>query len=157
MKIAEQIDQIFPGCFTILILDNEVTLDSFITDPPLKWARLINENRQYLIPKNYPTSMTKAESDREEMNWDRVDLNVLRASLSELDSSVDLVAIGNNASQGLPLAEALPTTMRADNAAIIYGTLIARTTDISGHRISNLLYPRRIVKNRIVGSPKIRP
>ncbi len=43
-------------------------------------------------------------------------------ALSELDSSVDLVAIGNNASQGLPLAEALPTTMRADNAAIIYGT-----------------------------------
>ena len=33
------------GCFTILILDNEVTLDAFITDPPLKWARLINENR----------------------------------------------------------------------------------------------------------------
>ena len=122
MKIAEQIDQLFPGCFTILILDNEVTLDAFITDPPLKWARLINENGQYFIPQNYPTSMTKAESDREEMDWDKVDLNVLRASLSELDSSVDLVAIGNNASQGLPLAEALPTTMRADNAAIIYGT-----------------------------------
>ena len=122
MKIAEQIDQIFPGCFTILILDNEVTLDSFITDPPLKWARLINENRQYLIPKNYPTSMTKAESDREEMNWDKVNLSVLRKALYELDASVDMVAIGNNASQGLPLAEALPTTMRAANAAIIYGT-----------------------------------
>ena len=122
MKIAEQIDRLFPGCFTILILDNEVTLDSFITDPPLKWARLINENGSYAIPENYPTSMTKAESDREEMDWDKVDLNVLRSALSELDNSVDLVAIGNNASQGLTLAEALPSTMRADNAAIIYGT-----------------------------------
>jgi hypothetical protein len=39
-----------------------------------------------------------------------------------LDDSVDLVAVGNNASQGLPLAEALPAEMRKDNAAIIYGT-----------------------------------
>jgi hypothetical protein len=124
MKIAEQIDRLFPGCFTILILDNEVTLDSFVTDPPLKWARLINKDGYYTIPENYPTSMTKAESDREEMDWDKVDLNVLRTTLGELDSSIDVVAIGNNASQGLPLAEALPTTMRADNAAIIYGTTL---------------------------------
>ena len=154
MKIAEQIDQIFPGCFTILILDNEVTLDSFITDPPLKWARLINENRQYLIPKNYPTSMTKAESDREEMNWDRVDLNVLRASLSELDSSVDLVAIGNNASQGLPLAEALPTTMRADNAAIIYGTSLPEQPIYQAIGYQTFCTPRRIVKNPHRRQPK---
>ena len=124
MKIAEQIDRLFPGCFTILILDNEVTLDSFVTDPPLKWARLINKDGNYTIPENYPTSMTKAESDREEMDWDKVDLNVLRTTLGELDSSIDVVAIGNNASQGLPLAEALPMTMRADNAAIIYGTTL---------------------------------
>ena len=121
MKIAEQINRLFPGYFTILILDNEVTLDAFITDPPLKWARLVNQNGQYTIPKIYPTSMTKDESDREEMNWDRVDLAVLRTNLKELDHSVDLVAIGNNASQGLPLAEALPPTIRSDNAAVIYG------------------------------------
>ena len=121
MKIAEQIIRLFPGCFTILILDNEVTLDAFITDPPLKWARLVNQNGQYTIPKIYPTSMTKDESDREEMNWDRVDLAVLRTNLRELDHSVDLVAIGNNASQGLPLAEDVPPTIRSDNAAVIYG------------------------------------
>ena len=121
MKIADQINRLFPGCFTILILDNEVTLDAFITDPPCKWARLVNQNGQYTIPKIYPTSMTKAESDREEMNWDRVDLAVLRTGLKELDHSVDLVAIGNNASQGLPLAEGLPPTIRSDNAAVIYG------------------------------------
>jgi hypothetical protein len=122
MKIAEQIDRLFPGYFTVLILDNEVTLDAFVIEPPLNWARLINENGHYSIPQIYPTSMTKAESDREEMDWDKVDLNVLQTSLSELDGSVDLVAIGNNASQGVPLAEALPSTMRADNAVIIYGT-----------------------------------
>ena len=121
MKIADEINRLFPGYFTILILDNEVTLDAFITEPPLKWARLVNQNGQYTIPKNYPTSMTKDESDREEMNWDRVDLVVLRTNLKELDHSVDLVAIGNNASQGLPLAEDLPPTIRSDNAAVIYG------------------------------------
>ena len=124
MKIADQINRLFPGCFTVLILDNEVTLDAFITDPPLKWARLVNQNGQYTIPKIYPTSMTKDESDREEMNWDRVDLAVLRTNLKELDHSVDLVAIGNNASQGLPLAEDLPPTIRSDNAAVIYGTTL---------------------------------
>jgi hypothetical protein len=122
MKIADQINRLFPGCFTILILDNEVTLDSFITDPPFKWARLVNKNGQYTIPRIYPTSMTKDESDREEMNWDRVDLALLRANLEELDHSLDLVAIGNNASQGLPLADALPPAIRSDNAAVIYGT-----------------------------------
>ena len=124
MKIADQINRLFPGYFTILILDNEVTLDAFITEPPLKRARLVNQNGQYTIPKNYPTSMTKYESDREEMNWDRVDLAVLRTNLRELDHSVDLVAIGNNASQGLPLAEDLPPTIRSDNAAVIYGTTL---------------------------------
>lgn len=122
MKIAEQLDLIFPGCFTVLILDNEVTLDAFIADPPLKWARLENHDGQYKIPENYPTLMTKPESDREEMNWDKVDLNVLQRSINELNTSVDLVAIGNNASQGLPLAQALPASMRANHAAIIYGT-----------------------------------
>ena len=78
-------------------------------------------------------------------------------SLSELDSSVDLVAIGNNASQGLPLAEALPHDHESRQRRDYLRDLIARTTDIPGHRISNLLYPRRIVKNRIVRSPKIRP
>ncbi len=119
MKISDQIHRLFPGYFTILILDNEVTLDAFITDPPLKWARLINEDGQYTIPEIYPTVMTKEESDREEMNWDRVDLGLLRTNLEELDHSLDLVVIGNNASQGLPLADSLPPTFRSDHAAVI--------------------------------------
>ena len=132
MKIADQINRLFPGCFTVLILDNEVTLDAFITDPPFKWSRLINQDGQYTIPNIYPTSMTKYESDREEMNWDRVDLGLLRTSLEELDHSVDLVAIGNNASQGLPLATALPPTIRSDNAAVIYGTSLPEQSIYEG-------------------------
>ncbi|MEC9078114.1 MAG: hypothetical protein VX696_03950, partial [Pseudomonadota bacterium] len=97
-------------------------LDAFITSPPLRWARLINQNGQYVIPEIYPTVMTKKESDREEMNWDRVDIGVLRTNLSELDPIVDLVAIGNNASQGIPLAESLPPALRSEKAAVIYGT-----------------------------------
>jgi len=65
--------------------------------------------------------MTKEESDRERMNWDKVDLDFLRTNLEELDYSVDLVAIGNNASQGLPLADSLPLAIRSDSATVIYG------------------------------------
>ncbi|MBB44061.1 MAG: hypothetical protein CMM44_09895 [Rhodospirillaceae bacterium] len=132
MKISDQISRLFPGCFKVLILDNEVTLDAFITEPPLRWARLINQDGQYTIPDIYPTVMTKKESDREEMNWDRVDLGLLRTNLEDLNHSVDLVAIGNNASQGLPLANSLPPTIRSDNAAVIYGTSLPEQSIYQG-------------------------
>ena len=132
MKISDQITQLFPECFTVLILDNEVTLDAFVTEPPLKWARLINEDGQYKIPDVYPTGMTKEESDREEMNWDKVNIDLLRTTLKELDRSVDLVAIGNNASQGLPLAESIPPKIRSDNAAVIYGTSLLEQSIYQG-------------------------
>lgn len=122
MSISDQIRHLYPECYTVLVLDNEVTLDAFITEPPLKWARLINIDGIYTIPNEYPTTLTKAESDREELNWDKVDLDILRKALTGIDDTIDLIAIGNNASQGLPLAEALPPSMRAENAAIIYGT-----------------------------------
>ncbi len=132
MKISDQISRLFPGCFKVLILDNEVTLDAFITEPPLRWARLINQDGQYTIPDIYPTVMNKKESDREEMNWDRVDLGLLRTNLEDLNHSVDLVAIGNNASQGLPLANSLPPTIRSDNAAVIYGTSLPEQSIYQG-------------------------
>lgn len=132
MKISDQISRLFPGCFKVLILDNEVTLDAFITEPPLRWARLINKDGQYTIPDIYPTVMNKKESDREEMNWDRVDLGLLRTNLEDLNHSVDLVAIGNNASQGLPLANSLPPTIRSDNAAVIYGTSLPEQSIYQG-------------------------
>ncbi len=122
MTIADEIIRELDNCFTILILDNEVTLDAFIAEPPLKWVRLINVDGSYKIPDSYPTSLTKSESDREELNWDKVDLELLRRHLNDLNPQIDLVAIGNNAAQGLPLAEALPASMRAENGVIIYGS-----------------------------------
>ena len=41
-------------------------------------------------------------------------------ALAELDGGVDYVLFGNNAGQGLPLAQSLRQNMIADHAAIIY-------------------------------------
>ena len=122
MSISSEIKQKLDQCFTVLILDNEVTLDAFIAQPALKWLRFINLSGAYTIPHQYPTRLTKQESDREEMNWDKVDLTHLQAEIAALDTSIDLVAIGNNASQGLALAKALTPKLRKTNAAIIYGS-----------------------------------
>ncbi|MFP6732211.1 MAG: hypothetical protein VB959_00025, partial [Rhodospirillales bacterium] len=58
----------FDGYFRILILDNEVTVDTFVTDPPLPWARLTVRDGVYRIGEGYPTPLTAAEADREELN-----------------------------------------------------------------------------------------
>jgi hypothetical protein len=121
MTIAVQLATYFPDHFRILILDNEVTLDAFIIEPPLPWVRLIASDGAYRVTGEYPTTLTKAESDREEMNWDRVSNAAICEGLRELDASVDMVAFGNNAGQGLPLANALPQSLRAEHGAVIYG------------------------------------
>jgi hypothetical protein len=61
-----------------------------------------------------------AEADREEMNWDEVSNITICEDLLELTDSVDLIAFGNNAAQGFPLANALPASLR-DRGVIIYG------------------------------------
>ncbi len=112
----------FDGHFTVLILDNEVTVDAFVTDPPLRWARLVASDGVYRIGKGYPTLLTAAEADREELNWDRVSEAAICRALSGLDETVDLVAFGNNAGQGLPLAESLPPPLRATCGFVVYGS-----------------------------------
>ena len=62
----------FERHFRVLILDNEVTVDAFVTDPPLPWARLMARDGAYRIGDGYPTRLTAAEAAREELNWDRV-------------------------------------------------------------------------------------
>jgi len=108
--------------FTVIILDNEVTLDAFVKTPPLIWTRLIRTEFGYIASEKYPTLLTKEESDREEINWDKVDLDRIQLEIGELDIFDGLIAIGNNAAQGLPLAKALPTSLRENNSIIIYGT-----------------------------------
>ena len=61
----------------------------------------------------YPSALTAAEADREELNWDRVFEADLIAALQRLDDKIDLVAVGYNAGQGLPLALAVPAPRRS--------------------------------------------
>ena len=98
-----------------------MTVDAFVTDPPLPWARLTAKDGAYRVGDAYPRLLTASEADREELNWDRVSTAAIRKALSRLDESVDLVAFGNNAGQGLPLAEALPAPLRAARGIVAYG------------------------------------
>ncbi len=111
----------FDRHFRVLILDNEVTVDAFVTDPPLPWARLTARDGVYRIGEAYPRPLTAAEADREELNWDRVSEAANREALTGHDATIDLVAFGNNAGQGLPLAEALPAPLRATRGVVVYG------------------------------------
>ena len=119
---ATELARHYDGHFRVLILDNEVTVDAFVTDPPLPWARLTARDGVYRIGEGYPTPLTAAEADREELNWDRVSEAAIREALSGLDETIDLVAFGNNAGQGLPLADALPAPLRATRGVVVYGS-----------------------------------
>ena len=119
---ATELARHFDRHFRVLILDNEVTVDAFVTDPPLPWARLTARNGAYRIGEGYPRQLTAAEAEREELNWDRVSEAAIREALSGLDETIDLVAFGNNAGQGLPLAEALPAPLRATRGVVVYGS-----------------------------------
>lgn len=121
MTIPVQLATCFANHFQVLILDNEVTLDAFVAAPPLPWVRLTERGGAYRISDFYPTELTKAESDREELNWDRVSETAICAGLRELDATVDMVVFGNNAGQGLPFARALPVSLRAEHGTIVYG------------------------------------
>ena len=122
ISLATELARHFDTHFRVLILDNEVTVDAFVTDPPLPWARLTAQDRVYRIGEGYPTRLTAAEADREELNWDKVSNAVICEALSGLDETIDLTAFGNNAGQGLPLAEALPVPLRAKHGVITYGS-----------------------------------
>jgi hypothetical protein len=119
---ATELAHHFDDHFKVLILDNEVTVDAFVADPPLSWARLTSHDGVYRIGEGYPRPLTAAVAAHEEFNWDRVSEAAIREALSGLDETIDLVAVGNNAGQGLPLAEALPVSLRATRGVVIYGS-----------------------------------
>jgi hypothetical protein len=119
----------FMGSFKVLILDNEATVDAFVTDPPLPWVRLTAHNGIYGIGEEYPSQLTNAEAEREKLNWDKVSNAVICEALRGIDANIDdgiengidVIAFGNNAGQGMPLAQALPTPLRATRGVVIYG------------------------------------
>jgi hypothetical protein len=120
MTIADELTRVFASSFRVLIFDNEVTVDAFVTEPPLPWARLTAKDDQYGIIDSYPTALTLAEADREELNWDRVSSELICAELGRLTDGIDMIAFGNNAAQGFPLAQALPPPFRS-RGVIVYG------------------------------------
>jgi hypothetical protein len=106
--------------FVALILDNEVTVGEFVTSPPLSWARLVQRNGLFQIAEGYPNILTAAQAKFEMTNWDEVSLPAIMRALAVLDGAVDYVLIGNNAGQGLPLAQSLTPQLVSERAAVIY-------------------------------------
>jgi hypothetical protein len=106
--------------FVALILDNEVTVGEFVTAPPLPWIRLVQRNGVFQVAAGYPTVLTAAQAKFEMRNWDEVSWPAIARALAELDGSVDYVLFGNNAGQGLPLAQSLTPKLIGDHAAVIY-------------------------------------
>jgi hypothetical protein len=106
--------------FLALILDNEVTVKHFVTQPPLPWLRLVQDGGIFEIAEDYPTQLSAGQADFEMTNWDEVSLPAIRRLLGQLGGAVDYVVIGNNAGQGLPLAQSLPNELTQQSAAVIY-------------------------------------
>jgi hypothetical protein len=106
--------------FVALILDNEVTVGEFVMNPPISWSRLVQSQGIFQVAEGYPTVLTAAQAKFEMKNWDEVSSPCIMRTLAELDESVDYVLFGNNAGQGLPLAQRLPPNLIARRSAIIF-------------------------------------
>ncbi|MCZ6624686.1 MAG: hypothetical protein O7B35_10725 [Deltaproteobacteria bacterium] len=119
--MKKEVLQLSANRFVALILDNEVTVGHFVTSPPLPWARITQRNGNYQVAEGYPIPLTAEQTKVEMRTWDEVSLQGIMSTLKELDDSVDYVLIGNNAGQGLPLAQSLPQNLMGNHAAIIYG------------------------------------
>lgn len=124
-----EISRLAPDKFTVLILDNEVTVGHFVTDPPFPWARLTERNGTYRVAEGYPNRLTAEQARFEMRNWDAVSSPGILRGLKELENSVDYVLIGNNAGQGLLLARGLPQSLIGSRAAIIYAEGLPQLRD----------------------------
>ena len=122
MDLATQLQQAKTRQFVALILDNEVTVGEFVTVPPLPWTRIVQQDGIFQVAEVYPNLLTAEQGKFEMKNWDRVSLSGIMRTLGEVGAALDIVVIGNNAGQGLPLAQAVPQTLRPTQSAIIYAS-----------------------------------
>ncbi len=141
MSLGTEISRILANQFVTLILDNEVTVGHFVTSPQLPWTRVTQLKGQYQVPQGSPVLLTAEQTKIEMKTWDEVSLQGIVSALKELGDSVDYVLIGNNAGQGLPLAQGLPQNLIVDHAGIIYGESLAerKAYEQMGYRS---FYPR---------------
>lgn len=121
MTFSSELSILFHGHYGVLILDNEVTVGHFVTTPSILWARLIQRGGTYGVAEGYPVPLTAQQTQTEMRMWDQVSLPGIVQTLKDLGGSVDYVIIGNNAGQGLPLANSLPRALRGTKSGIIYG------------------------------------
>ena len=122
MDLATQLRQARNQQFVALILDNEVTVSEFVTAPPLPWARIVQQDGVFQIAEGYPKLLDATLGKAEMKNWDEVSLPGIVTTLAALADAVDYVVIGNNAGQGLLLAQAVPQEQHPTRAGIIYAS-----------------------------------
>lgn len=121
MTLRAELSRLSADHFVGLILDNEVTVGEFVTIPSVSWTRLVQGDGIFRVAEGYPNTLTAAQAKFEMRNWDEVSLVAIKGALGELDDAVvDYVVFGNNAGQGLPLAQSLAPNLIANRAAIIY-------------------------------------
>jgi hypothetical protein len=56
MNLITQLQQAKTEQFVALILDNEVTVGEFVTEPPLPWTRIVQQDGFSSSPRDIPTS-----------------------------------------------------------------------------------------------------
>lgn len=122
MTILDDLRQWQKDQFNVLILDNEVTVSEFVIDPPVPWTRLVQKNGVFQMADGYPAKLTAAQAKFEMTNWDEVSLPAIGTLLRESAACFDFFIFGNNAGQGVPLAQALPKQWAAAQAAVIYAS-----------------------------------
>ena len=122
MTLANELSRLRATYFVALLLDNEVTVGEFVAVPPLPWVRLIQRDGVFHVPAGYPSLLTAEQAEREMRNWDDVSLPTIVGVLPELGEFVDYVLVGNNAAQGLPLAQSLPEPVILHRSAIVYAS-----------------------------------
>jgi hypothetical protein len=135
--MKNELKRLSGGRFVALILDNEVTVGEFVTAPPLPWIRLVQRNGVFQVAAGYPSVLTAAQAKYEMRNWDEVSWPAIARALAELDGSVDYVLFGNNAGQGLPLAQSLTPKLIGDHAAVIYANSLPEKSayETLGYRV----------------------
>ena len=72
MYLIAQLHQAKSKQFVALILDNEVTVGEFVTEPPLPWARIVQIAGSFQVAEGYPNLLTTEQGKFEIKRWARV-------------------------------------------------------------------------------------
>ena len=63
-SLSAELAPSFMGCFSVLILDNEVTVENFVATPPLPWGRLVENQGSYTMAEGYPCELSLEQAER---------------------------------------------------------------------------------------------